>query len=280
MSATPTHLGDIGALARQGALFVINHSGGKDSQCQTIEVLRVVPRAQALVVHATLGDIEWPGALELARDQAADAGVPFVVAEGRWRDGSRKTLLGMVEAQFARRPEVPSWPSSDARYCTSDLKRNPIAREICAWARPRGFSIIVSVEGIRAAESAKRARDKSFELMGRQYTNSVWAWYRWLPIHAFSTEEVFASIEAAGQTPHWAYAEGNERLSCLFCVFGSANDWAHAAERAPGVAARYRALERMTGYTAHQNRRPIDEIVAAGRTRLIDRRTALATAAE
>ena len=46
-------------LVKQGALFVLNHSGGKDSQAQMIEVLKHVPARQILVVHATLGRFEW-----------------------------------------------------------------------------------------------------------------------------------------------------------------------------------------------------------------------------
>ena len=57
-------------LINRNALFVANHSGGKDSQVMLIELLKIVPREQLLVVHATLGELEWPGALELARAQA------------------------------------------------------------------------------------------------------------------------------------------------------------------------------------------------------------------
>lgn len=45
----------------QKALFVINHSGGKDSQAMMIELLKLIPQDQLLVVHASLGDIEWEG---------------------------------------------------------------------------------------------------------------------------------------------------------------------------------------------------------------------------
>lgn len=74
-----------------GALFVANHSGGKDSQAQLIRMLEIVPAAQIVVVHASLGAMEWPGAMELARDQAAAAGLPFIVAK------AGKTLLEMAE---------------------------------------------------------------------------------------------------------------------------------------------------------------------------------------
>ena len=64
-------------LVRRGALFVVSHSGGKDSQAMLIEVRKIVPASQILVVHADLGEVEWPGTLEHAA--ATSKGLPFVV---------------------------------------------------------------------------------------------------------------------------------------------------------------------------------------------------------
>ncbi len=58
---------EISSLITSGALFVSNHSGGKDSQAMLINLLEVIPPKQIVVVHASLGAMEWPGALELAR---------------------------------------------------------------------------------------------------------------------------------------------------------------------------------------------------------------------
>jgi len=55
---------DINSLINSGALFVSNHSGGKDSQAMLIKLLEVIPAHLLIVVHASLGAIEWPGALE------------------------------------------------------------------------------------------------------------------------------------------------------------------------------------------------------------------------
>ncbi|WP_080102105.1 hypothetical protein [Salmonella enterica] len=63
----------IQSLIDAGALFVSNHSGGKDSQAMLIKLLDVIPARQLVVVHASLGPVEWPGALELASAQATAA---------------------------------------------------------------------------------------------------------------------------------------------------------------------------------------------------------------
>lgn len=239
-------------LADPRALFVSNHSGGKDSQAMLIRLLERVPRERLVVIHASLGEAEWPGALEHAQMQAEAAAVPFLVAR------SVKTFFQMVEHRFTVRPgpNSPCWPSASNRQCTSDLKRGPIEREVRRYAKAMGFSLIVSCLGMRAAESPGRAKQLAFRhnergsVAGRD-------WYEWLPIHDLSTAQVFATIALAGQAPHPAYALGNERLSCVFCIMGSANDIANGARHNPELFAKYVEIERRTGYTMHQSRKPL-----------------------
>lgn len=246
---------DIQSLIEAGALFVSNHSGGKDSQAMLIKLLEIVPTTQLIVVHASLGAMEWPGALQLAKQQAQEAGLPFMVAR------ARKTLLEMVERRFANRPEVPSWPSASTRQCTSDLKRNPIQREVRAYAKSKGFKTIVNCLGLRAQESPGRAKRKSFR-KNEADSNSVHTWYEWLPVHELNAEEVFSTIRDAGQNPHYAYSLGNERLSCIFCIMASRNDLRNGADHHPELLEQYAELETRTGYTMHMNRVPIKELVA------------------
>lgn len=245
---------EIAALVEAGALFVSNHSGGKDSQAMLIKLLEVIPPQQLLVVHASLGPMEWPGALELARDQAAAAGLPFLVAK------AEKTLLEMVERRYQNRPEVPSWPSASTRQCTSDLKRGPIQREVRRYAKANGFKTIVNCLGLRAEESPGRAKRKEFSRMG--ISNSVNTWYEWLPVHDLLTPEIFGTISDAGQKPHYAYELGNERVSCVFCIMASRNDLQNGGREHPGLLAQYDAMEKRTGYTMHMNRIPILELAS------------------
>lgn len=238
-----------------GALVVVNHSGGKDSQAMLIRLMEIVPLAQMLVVHASLGEAQWPGALEHAQHQAERAGLPFVVAH------AVKTFFEMVEHRFAVRPNSPCWPSAANRQCTSDLKRGPIEREIRRYAKQHGFTRIVSCIGIRAQESPGRAKQPEFK---RNDSGSVAGreWFVWLPIHAMSRDQIFATIREAGQEPHWAYAAGNDRLSCMFCIMGSRRDLQNAARHNPDLLAKYIEIERRTGYTMHQSRKPLAALVA------------------
>lgn len=245
---------EIDDLIQSGALFVSNHSGGKDSQVMLIKLLSIIPAGQLLVVHASLGPMEWPGALELARDQAEEASLPFIVAK------AAKTLLEMVERRFKNRPEVPSWPSASHRQCTSDLKRGPIQREVRRYAKANGFKTIVNCLGLRAEESPGRAKRKTFGKMG--ISNSVNTWYEWLPVHDMLTGQIFETISRAGQSPHYAYAEGNDRLSCVFCIMANKGDLKNGKKHRPELFEEYVAAEKRTGYTMHMSRIPLTDLTA------------------
>jgi 3'-phosphoadenosine 5'-phosphosulfate sulfotransferase (PAPS reductase)/FAD synthetase len=246
---------EIQNLIDQGALFVANHSGGKDSQANLIALLEAgIPTTQILVVHASLGDMEWPGALEKAREHALAHNLPFLVAK------ASKSLLDMVQRRYDSRPGVPSWPSSSSRQCTSDLKRDPITKTVRAYANEHGYSIIVNCLGLRAQESSARAKKEVFTRNLRNWT-ATRSWYEWLPIHDLTVDQVFASIKASGQELHYAYSLGNERLSCVFCIMGSTGDCQNGAKHNPALFAKYVALEQKTGYTMHQSRKSLHEIV-------------------
>jgi 3'-phosphoadenosine 5'-phosphosulfate sulfotransferase (PAPS reductase)/FAD synthetase len=256
---------DIAALkADPGVLFVLSHSGGKDSQAMMIDVLaQGIPAARLLVVHATFEE-EWAGALELAQKQAQDAGVAFRVARPIFKDGATKGFINMVERSAATRPGVPPFPSVNQRRCTSELKVGPIEVVIRQYAKAKRFTRIVSCEGIRAAESEDRRKRVPFiERTGKhdglaRAGRRAWTWY---PIFHLTTAQVFETIAQAGQEPHWAYAQGNERLSCVFCFLGSVNDLRNGARLRPDLFAKYDALERATGYTLHMSRKPLRELV-------------------
>ena len=101
----------------QGALFVISHSGGKDSQAMTLMLLDMIPHDQLIVIHAPLGKVEWPGTIAHIQD-TIPPDIPFILAPVT----SGKPLLDRVA-------ERGMFPDPARRWCTSDLKRGPIERE-------------------------------------------------------------------------------------------------------------------------------------------------------
>lgn len=214
-------------LAARGAMFLVNHSGGKDSQAMFHYVHNHVPAEQIVVIHALLPDVDWEGVEDHVRNTTL--GVPVLTCR------SRRTLLQMIE-------ERGMFPSPSNRQCTSDLKRGPIERTI----RQSGFKLIVNCMGMRAEESSGRSKLTTLKLSTKNSVNKR-EWYDWLPIHDWLVGEVFETIKQVGQEPHWAYGKGMSRLSCCFCIMSNKADLTTAARLNPALYKRYVELEKSTG---------------------------------
>lgn len=242
-------------------LVIVNHSGGKDSQAMLIKVLEVVPAERVICVHADLGRFEWDGTHEHAAKQCREAGVPLYVAEPIQKDGSPKDFLTMVESRLiSKKGEVVPFPSASCRQCTSDLKRDPIAKVIRREMKARGLTKAINAQGIRAEESVKRSKETPWELNTRLSAAGREV-FDWFPIFELTTDEVKQTVADAGQELHWAYGAGNDRLSCVFCIMGSKNDLINGYRHRPELFAELSAWEEDTGYTMHQSRKSLKELV-------------------
>jgi 3'-phosphoadenosine 5'-phosphosulfate sulfotransferase (PAPS reductase)/FAD synthetase len=254
---------------------LINSSAGKDSQVMLDEVVRLAdeqgfPRDQIVVVHADLGEVEWPGTKALARKQAEHYGLRFEV-EKRENDD----LLAYAERRG-------KWPDSVTRWCTSDFKRAPISRLYTKltdemrereptvfhrkfrWKRhvimgqPHGKRYkgyygqkvkILNCLGFRAQESSNRKKKPVFEIeKGRQSPFRVVA--TWLPIHTWLVEEVWDRIRDSGVPYHWAYDRGMSRLSCRFCIFAPKSQLILSAQQPENqeLFEKYLATEKKIGH--------------------------------
>ena len=260
---------DVAALVAQGALFAINHSGGKDSQAMMIKLLGLgIPARQLVVIHADLGAFEWQGTKAHAKAQADAAGITFIVAQARDGHGNVKGMFDMLDQRLNKNlGMVVPVPTPEYRQCTSDLKRTPIERELKAYMRQHGFKILVNCDGRRAQESTKRAKLKPFTRLGTMEQAGRTA-FTWMPIFDMKVEEVLSTVAQAGQELHWAYAQGNERLSCVFCIMGSKTDLANGARHNPGLFETLKTWEEQTGFTWHADMRPLAELVAEGQAAL------------
>ena len=194
-------------LANQGAIFYVNSSGGKDSQMTFLKVARLVPREQIQVVHADLGEMDWP---DLPAHIEATSGAKPAIVKSHW---------DFFDLVVHRR----RWPSPKMRYCTSDLKRGPIAKFIRSDMRQRNATTAVNCIGIRRQESTKRATMQPFGLNNALTIQSRTV-YTAMPIFDMTTAQVFDGISAAGQSPYQAYDRGSHRVSCVICIMGCAQD--------------------------------------------------------
>jgi 3'-phosphoadenosine 5'-phosphosulfate sulfotransferase (PAPS reductase)/FAD synthetase len=178
--------------------------------------------------------------------------------------GRPQSLLEQVEARGM-------WPDAARRYCTSDNKRSPIRAlmtRIAAEHRAAGVTgpvRILSVMGMRAEESRARARRPPFrhdgartcpctpcrqlppDKRGHGASNTRRHVDEWLPVHHYTTAQIWDRVRAAGTRPHWAYQD-MPRLSCRFCVLASKAALIRSAQLNPALAAEYAAVEARIGH--------------------------------
>ncbi len=180
-------------------------------------------------------------------------------------DGTRRPQ-GLID-HIAERGK---WPDAARRYCTSDTKRAPVYRlmtRLAAEQRAAGVTgrpvRILNILGLRAQESPRRALMTPFRRDERA-SNGVRHVDEWLPVHAWTTAQVWDRIERAGTRPHPVYAQGMPRLSCRFCVLASRSALVLAAQLDPDGARRRAELETAMG---HQFRADVSmaEIIADAR---------------
>lgn len=102
------------------------------------------------------------------------------------------------------------FPSTKARFCTQYLKIIPIAEQVYFPLFEEGYKV-VSWQGVRAAESAARAK-----LPEREDTPEGYEIYR--PLLKWSARDVFDMHKKHGIEPNPLYLQGMGRVGCMPCI--------------------------------------------------------------
>lgn len=237
---------------------VVSTSSGKDSSAM-MDVVCQLAREQGVLervvsVHADLGEEEWPGSKELAREHAEHFGVRFIVVK-RAKGGILQHVLQRHDSLRKKGKQAPPWPSNSQRYCTSEHKRGPIATVFTRLARlSRAAQTesyrtkILSCLGMRSDESCARSKLPAFST-DRKNSNGRKQVDTWLPIFNWTLEEVWQRIDQSGLRVHPAYGLGMPRLSCVFCIYSPRNALILAGRHNPELLERYCAVEEKVGYT-------------------------------
>jgi len=234
-------------LLRDGAALVLSVSGGKDSDAMCHHLLECRQTegwsGDVVMIHADLGArVEWQQTPDYVQNLAEHKGIPLHVV--RWTHGD---LIDRIWQRYYKDPSRPCWPSAQARYCTADLKRGPISRELRRLF-PSGN--VICAMGLRAQESQTRARRPTFSLRTDSSAPTKGRFvYDWLPIHDWMETDVWDCIRQHGGMHHEAYGLGNHRLSCALCVLASLNDLINGAVHNPDTYREYSRIEAVTGYS-------------------------------
>lgn len=139
-------------------------------------------------------------------------------------------------------------PSLSCRWCSAYLKVDVLDKVLCNDPFYRGKRVLV-ISGERAEESASRAKYATFE-PGRAHAPKIGRHVdHWRPIHGMKEDAVWNLMQRHGIVPHPAYRLGWGRLSCLSCIFGTANQWASVRKIAPSRFDRIESYETAFGVT-------------------------------
>ena len=239
----------IAELLAADAPVAIGVSGGKDScaaAIATVEHLRAIGhKGEVVLIHADLGRVEWADSLPTCERLAAFLGVELIVVRReagdmmdrwlqRWRDNVRRY------AQLSCVTIILPWSTPGMRFCTSELKSQPMAQ---ALVRRFPGKRIVSACGVRRDESKERSdapTSEENELLDRKTLRT--SGVDWNPIAAWTAEDVFAYCAARGFDMHEGYTRfGMSRISCAFCIMANGADVATSAS-VPAHAALYREM--------------------------------------
>lgn len=215
-------------------ILFVNHSGGKDSQALLCYLISLGFADRIVVVHADLGEMEHEEMKPWI--ESISFGLPVHVVKPE-RDFF----------QLAR--DYKRIPDGRARFCTSKLKTDPVAKFIRAYMEEHQITHALNVLGIRCDESAARADTEEYEKHQANAVTLKRFVATWNPIRLWSVDDVWAAIKKAGQQPHRVYSEGWSRLSCVFCVLGKKSEHIKAAKARPDLFKKMVALERELGKT-------------------------------
>lgn len=231
ISITP----EIEELLRANAPVAVGVSGGKDSQAAAIAVAShlhsIGHTGPRILIHSDLGRVEWKASLPTCELLAAHIGWELITVRraagdlmDRWLTRWANNVARYADLSCVKL--ILPWSTPSMRFCTSELKTSVIASALRKrWAS----GPIVSVAGIRAEESAARAK-APVSAPHSKLTRAGSPGVSWYPIIKWRLPQVLDVIHQAGIDLHPAYTfHGSSRVSCAFCIMSSADDLMAAA---------------------------------------------------
>jgi len=260
--------------------IVVAFSGGKDSLACLLLLLEhgVSPQRIELWHHCVDGFglanalMDWPVTEDYCRQVANAFGIPIYYS---WKEGGFETEMlrseshtrpvwfespdgivriagtGGSRSTRLRFPQVSA--SLSTRWCSAYLKIDVASKALNHQSR-FNHSTTLFITGERAQESSSRASYAVFESHrnDRRFGKLKRHVDHFRPVHAWSEREVWDIIERHNVNPHPAYRLGWGRLSCMACIFGSANQWASVRKIAPDRFSRIAAYEEQFACTINR----------------------------
>lgn len=169
-----------------------------------------------------------------------------LLVETKWRDQGVPESIVLAALEVLHPTGNPfldlclwkgRFPSTKARFCTQELKRDPIIEQVfMPLMRPE--NMIISWQGVRADESLDRRYLAECDEVGGGLFN-----YR--PLLKWDIAAVFEAHRVAGIKPNPLYLQGAGRVGCMPCVNAAKDELREIGARWPDEVARVREWERL-----------------------------------
>lgn len=209
---------------------------------QTYEYVRYLEQATGVPIRWVRADFteRMAGKARYVRDKWPEKGVPAdVVARA----------LAVLEKGPTGNPflDLCIWkgrfPSTKARFCSEELKRNPIIEQVQMPLLELGDRIM-SWQGVRADESPNRALLAELECVGTDRATGGEMWnYR--PILKWTAAECFDMHRKHGIRHNPLYEQGMGRVGCMPCIHARKDELLEISKRFPEEIARVSEWERI-----------------------------------
>lgn len=135
------------------------------------------------------------------------------------------------------------FPSTKARFCSEELKRNPIIEQVQMPLMEQGAKII-SWQGVRADESPSRALLPELDCNGSDpETGGELLNYR--PILTWTAEQCFEMHRKHGIKHNPLYEQGMGRVGCMPCIHARKDELLEISRRFPEEVSRVAEWERI-----------------------------------
>ena len=245
---------------------IVSVSGGKDSTALLLLALeRETPNLEVVFAdtgheHAQTYDYV------LYLEEVLKVPIRWVRADFRMRIANKREFVvkqwakdGVPQSQIDRALEllVPTgnpfldlclwkgrFPSTKARFCTMELKHDPIIKKVMTPAL-RDSSLVLSWQGVRRQESIARAKLYDFDLDAD--LPGIWN-YR--PIVRWTVDEVFSFHRRHGIKHNPLYEQGMGRVGCMPCIHARKDELREIGSRFPEEIDRVANWERLVSETA------------------------------
>ncbi len=237
---------------------IFSISGGKDS-CATVLLGKALDVENMELVFADTGH-EHPQTLEYLDyfSRSVDLSIKTVKADfsmqierkrqklidGKlfgWTDAMRDSALKVLKPTGIPFLDLCLWkgifPSTKSRFCTFDLKVEPIYEQVFLPALDSGHTVY-GWQGVRRDESLARRYVPEYEEVddGLYYLR---------PIARWSAESVFEAHKYMGIKPNPLYKQGMKRVGCMPCINCNKGELREISLRFPEEIDRVREWERL-----------------------------------